>query len=134
MENQEQSAGLEILLNGIFKGKTVIECGKDFSVFLQGQTADALFYIRRGKAKISLRSQHGKEVTVAILNAGEFFGEGCLDGQKVRMSSAVAMTDCTFDKIEKSQMERLLHKHHHISELFIKHLFLRNMRYEADLI
>jgi CRP/FNR family transcriptional regulator, cyclic AMP receptor protein len=133
-EKKEKPVDWEILLNGIFRGKTVIECGIDRSVFLQGQPADALFYIRRGKVKLSVLSKQGKEAIVAILSAGEFFGEGCLAGQTVRMASAVAITDCTFDKIEKPLMERMLHEHHDISELFVKHLLSRNIRYEADLV
>jgi CRP/FNR family transcriptional regulator, cyclic AMP receptor protein len=124
----------EALFNGIFRGKTVIECGIDRNVFLQGQPADALFHIRRGKVKLSVVSQQGKEAIVAILNAGEFFGEGCLAGQTVRMTSAVAMTDCTLDKIEKPLMERMLHEHHDISVSFVKHLLSRNIRYEEDLM
>ena len=131
---KEKLIDWESLLNGIFRGKTVIECGMDRNVFLQGQPADALFYIRRGKVKLSVISQQGKEAIIAILNAGEFFGEGCLAGQRVRMETAVAMTDCILDKIEKSLMERMLHEHHDISELFVKHLLLRNIRYEADLV
>jgi CRP/FNR family transcriptional regulator, cyclic AMP receptor protein len=69
-----------------------------------------------------------------ILNAGEFFGEGCLAGQASRMATAVAMTDCTLDKIEKSLMSRILHEQHDVSELFVNHLLLRNIRYEADLV
>jgi CRP/FNR family transcriptional regulator, cyclic AMP receptor protein len=133
-EKKEKPVDWEALLNGIFRGKTVIECGIDRSVFRQGQPADALFYIRRGKVKISVLSQQGKEAIVAILSAGEFFGEGCLAGQTVRMASAVAITDCTLDKIEKPLMERVLHEHHDISELFVKHLLSRNIRYEADLV
>lgn len=133
-EKLEKPVDWEALLNGLFRGKTVIECGKDRSVFLQGQPADSLYYIRHGKTKLTVISQQGKEAIVAILNTGEFFGEGCLAGQKVRMASAVALTDCTFDKIEKSLMERMLHEHHDISELFVKHLLLRNIRYEADLV
>jgi CRP/FNR family transcriptional regulator, cyclic AMP receptor protein len=134
LDNKEKPFDWEAFLNGIFRGKTVIECGKDRSIFLQGQPADALFYIRRGKVKLSVISQQGREAIVAILNEGEFFGEGCLAGQKVRMASAVAMTDCTFDKIEKARMERLIHEHHEISELFVKHLLSRNIRYESDLV
>ena len=124
----------ESLLNGIFRGKTVIECGMGRNVFLQGQPADSLFYIRRGKVKLTVISQQGKEAIVAILDAGEFFGEGCLAGQPLRMATAVAMTDCTLDKIEKSLMVRMLHEQHDISELFVKHLLSRNIRYEADLV
>jgi CRP-like cAMP-binding protein len=124
----------ESLLNGIFRGKTVIECGMGRNVFLQGQPADALFYIRRGKIKLSVISQKGKEAIVAILDAGEFFGEGCLAGQPSRMATAVAMTDCTLDKIKKSLMVRMLHEQHDVSELFVKHLLSRSIRYEADLV
>jgi len=133
-EKKEKIVDWESLLDGIFHGKTVMECGIDHNVFLQGQPADSLFYIRRGKVKLTVISPQGKEAIVAILNAGEFFGEGCLAGQTVRMETAVAMTDCAFDKIEKSLMERMLHEHHDISELFVKHLLLRNIRYEADLV
>jgi CRP-like cAMP-binding protein len=124
----------ESLLNGIFRGKTVIECGMDRNVFQQGQLADSLFYIRRGKVKLMVISQQGKEAIVAILDAGEFFGEGCLAGQPSRMATAVAMTDCTLDKIEKSLMVRMLHEQRDISELFVTHLLSRNIRYEADLV
>jgi len=134
MTEKKRPVDWESLLNGIFRGKTVIECGIERNIYLQGQPADALFYIRRGKVKLSVTSQQGKEAIVAILNAGEFFGEGCLVRQTVRMATATAMTDCTFDKIEKSLMERMLHEHHEISELFVKHLLLRNIRYEADLV
>jgi len=134
MTEKKRPVDWESLLNGIFRGKTVIECGIERNIYLQGQPADALFYIRRGKVKLSVTSQQGKEAIVVILNAGEFFGEGCLARQTVRMATATAMTDCTFDKIEKSLMERMLHEHHEISELFVKHLLLRNIRYEADLV
>jgi CRP-like cAMP-binding protein len=79
-------------------------------------------------------SQQGKEGIVAILGTGDFFGEGCLAGQPSRMATAVAMTDCTLDKIEKSLMARLLRDQHDVSELFVKHLLARNIRYEADLV
>ena len=131
---KEQPVDWEALLNGIFRGKTVIECGMDRNVFRQGQPADSLFYIRRGKVKLTVISPQGKEAIIAILGAGEFFGEGCLAGQPLRMATAVAMTDCTLDKIDKPLMVRILHEHHDISELFVKHLLTRNIRYEADLV
>jgi CRP-like cAMP-binding protein len=134
VEKKENPIDWERLLKGIFRGKTVIECGMDRNIFMQGQPADALFYIRQGKVRLSVISQQGKEAIIAILNAGEFFGEGCLAGQRVRMETAVAMTDCILDKIEKSLMERLLHEHHDISELVVRHLLLRNIRYEEDLV
>jgi CRP-like cAMP-binding protein len=135
MENRKtQPVDWEVLLNGIFRGKTVIECGAGRNIFRQGQPADSLFYLRRGKVKLSVTSQQGKEAIVAILSAGEFLGEGCLAGQTLRISTAVAMTDCTLDKIEKSLMVQKLHEQHDISELFVKHLLSRNIRYEADLV
>jgi CRP-like cAMP-binding protein len=134
VEKKEQSVHWESLLKGIFRGKTVIECGKDRNVFRQGQPADSVFYLRRGKVKLTVISQEGKEAVIAILSAGEFFGEGCLAGQLLRMETAVAMTDCTLDKIDKLLMARMIHEHPEISELFVKHLLLRNIRYEADLV
>jgi len=84
--------------------------------------------------KLTVISKHGKEAVVAILSAGEFFGEGCLAGQQSRMATATAMTDCTLDKLEKLLMTRILHERHEISELFVAHLLSRNNRYEADLV
>jgi CRP/FNR family cyclic AMP-dependent transcriptional regulator len=135
MEHKKpQPVDWEGLLNGIFRGKTVMEYAAERHIFRQGQPADCLFYIRRGKVKLSVISQQGKEAIVAILGAGEFFGEGGLAGQPLRMATAVAMMDCTIDKIERSLMARMLHERHDISELFVKHLLSRNIRYEADLV
>jgi len=131
---KEQPVDWEALLNGIFRGKTIIECGMGRNVFRQGQPADSLFYLRRGKIKLTVISQQGKEAIVAILGAGEFFGEGCLAGQPLRMATATAMIDCTLDKIDMLLMARILHEQHDISELFVKHLLFRNIRYEADLV
>ena len=124
----------EALLNGIFRGMTVIEFAKDRNVFLQGNPADSVFYIRRGKVKLTVISPEGKEAIIALLGPGEFFGECCLTGQPLRMATAVSMTDCTLDKIDKPLMVRMLHEHHDISELFIQHLLTRNIRYEEDLV
>jgi CRP/FNR family transcriptional regulator, cyclic AMP receptor protein len=124
----------EALLNGIFRGKTVIECGADRVIFRQGQTADSLFYLRQGKVKLSVISPQGKEAIISTLNAGDFFGEGCLADQPLRMATAVALSNCTLDKIEKSLMQQKLHEQHDISELFVKHLLSRGIRYEEDLV
>jgi CRP/FNR family cyclic AMP-dependent transcriptional regulator len=124
----------EALLTGVFHGKSVVECGTDRCIFRQGQPADSLFYLRRGKVKLVAVSPQDKEAIVAFLGSGEFFGEGCLAGQPLRMATAVAMTDCILDKIEKSVMVRMLHEQHDVSELFVKHLLSRNIRYEADLV
>jgi CRP/FNR family transcriptional regulator, cyclic AMP receptor protein len=124
----------EDVLTGMFRGKTIMECGMNQDIFQQGQPADSLFYIRRGKVKLTVVSQQGKEAIVAVLAAGEFFGEGCIAGQPLRMSTASTMTDCTLDRIEKSLMTRLLHEQHDIAELFVTHLLSRNIRYEEDLV
>jgi CRP/FNR family transcriptional regulator, cyclic AMP receptor protein len=133
-DNKTQPVNWEAILTGVFRGKTVMEYGRDRNIFRQGQPADSLFYIRRGKVKLTVVSQQGKEAIVAVLDMGEFFGEGCLAGQPLRMATAVAMSDCTVDKIEKLLMARMLHEQHDVSELFVKHLLSRNIRYEADLV
>jgi CRP-like cAMP-binding protein len=133
-DKRGQPVNWEAILNGVFRGKTIMEYGMNRNIFRQGQYADSLFYIRRGKVKLTVTSQQGKEAIVAILGSGEFFGEGCLAGQLTRMATAVAMTECTLDKLEKSLMARMLHEQHHVSELFVMHLLSRNIRYEADLV
>jgi CRP/FNR family transcriptional regulator, cyclic AMP receptor protein len=133
-EKKEKIVDWEELLNGVFRGKTVIECGLERTIFRQGQPADSLFYIRRGKVKLTVISPAGKEAIISTLSAGEFFGEGCLAGQPLRMATAVAMTECTLDKIDKPLMTRMLHEHKDMAELFVKHLLTRNIRYEEDLI
>ena len=124
----------EALLAGITRGKTVVEYGADRRIFDQGQAADSIFYIRKGKVKLSVISQQGKEAIVATLSAGEFLGEGCLAGQPLRMATATAVIDCSLFRIEKQLMQRMLHEKHEISELFVAHLLSRNARYEADLV
>jgi len=84
--------------------------------------------------KLAVTSKQGKEAIVAILDAGEFFGEGCLAGQQLRVSTATAMADCTLARIEKPLMGRMLHEQHDVSELFVTHLLSRNIRYEEDLV
>ena len=133
-DRKSQPVDWEFLLAGIARGKTVIEYGASRNIFRQGQPANSLFYLRQGKVKLAVTSQDGKEAIVALLGAGEFFGEGCLAGQQLRMATATAMTDCTLFRIEKPLMTRLLHEQHEISELFVAHLLSRNIRYEADLV
>ena len=93
-----------------------------------------MFFIRKGKVKIAVTSQQGKEAIVAILDAGEFFGEGCLAGQPLCIATATAMMDCSLARIEKTLMARMLHAEHHVSELFVTHLLSRSIRYEGDLV
>ena len=124
----------EALLAGITRGRTAAEYSTDHRIFDQGQPADSIFYLRKGKVKLSVIPQHDKEAIVATLSAGEFLGEGCLAGQPLRMATATTVTDCSLFRIEKSLMSRMLHEKHEISELFVAHLLSRNIRYEADLV
>jgi CRP-like cAMP-binding protein len=124
----------ESLLAEMSYGKTVTESERKRHIFRQGDPADAVFFLRCGKVKLAVTSKQGKEAIVAILDAGDFFGEGCLAGQPLRMATATTMTDCTLIRIEKAAMARLLHEQHHISELFVTHLLSRNIRYEEDLV
>ncbi len=104
----------EPFLAGISRGKTVLEYGANRTIFWQGEPADSVFYLRRGKVKLAVTSQQGKEAIVAILGDGDFFGEGCLAGQPLRIATATAMTDCTLARIEKPLMARMLHEQHDI--------------------
>jgi len=124
----------ESSLAGISQGKTIAEYGPERRIFDQGRPADCLYYLRRGKVKLSVISQQGKEAIVATLSTGEFLGEGCLAGQPLRMATATAVTDCSLYRLEKQVMLNMLHEKHEISELFVAHLLSRNVRYEADLV
>ena len=116
------------------KGRTLGDYPKDHQVFLQGDPADAIFYIQKGKIKLTVVSQQGKEAVVAILGAGDFFGEGCLAGQTLRMASATSMSDCSIMRLEKAGVIRLLHDQPAFSELLLHHLLSRNIRIEEDLV
>nr|WP_228126850.1 Crp/Fnr family transcriptional regulator [Candidatus Viadribacter manganicus] len=102
-------------------------------IFLQGDAADAVFYVHRGEIKIVVTSEEGKEAVVGILKSGEFFGEGCLVGQTLRLASAVALTDCSVTRTEKGDMVRALHAEPAFAELFMTYLLTRTSRVEADL-
>ena len=121
-------------LAGISRGKTVLEYGMDRTVFVQGDVADSVWYLQKGKVKHAVTSQQGKEAIVAVIGPGEFFGEGCLAGRPLRMATATTLTDCTLYRVEKPLMMRMLREQHDISELFVTHLLIRNMRYQEDLV
>jgi CRP-like cAMP-binding protein len=103
-------------------------------IFSQGDAADAIFYIQKGKVKLTVVSKGGKEATIGILDESNFFGEGALAGQTLRMGSAVALTDCAVSRIEKRAMQEALHREHAFSDMFVAYLLGRNIRYEEDLI
>jgi len=115
-------------------GKTIASYRKGQLVFAQTDAADAIFYIQKGKLKLTVVSKSGKEAVVALLGVGDFFGEGCLAGQLVRMSTATAMSDCAIMRLEKAGAVRVLHEEPAFSELFLKYLLSRNIRIEEDLV
>jgi CRP/FNR family cyclic AMP-dependent transcriptional regulator len=124
----------ETLLKGPSGGKTVFEYVENDTIFMQGQPADSVYFLLRGKVKLAVATQEGKEAIVATLGAGEFFGEGCLAGQPSRMATAISVGDCKLKKVEKPMMARLLHEEPGFAEVFVTHLLSRIIRYEADLV
>ena len=118
----------------IGEGRKNLTIAKKQAVFAQGDAADAVFYIQKGKVRLSVVSKVGKEATIGILVGGNFFGEGSLAGQPVRMGSAEAMTDCQLLRIEKKAMTDALHREHAFSDMFVAYLLARNIRYEEDLV
>jgi CRP/FNR family transcriptional regulator, cyclic AMP receptor protein len=118
----------------IGSGRKVVALPKKQTIFSQGDAADAVFYIQKGSVRLTVVSKIGKEATLGILREGDFFGEGSLAGQTLRMGSADAMTDCELMRIDKNAMIRALHQEHTLSDLFTAYLLARNIRYEADLV
>ena len=116
------------------EGRSVVECPKSRVVFAQGDKADAVFFLQKGKVKLTVVSKEGKEAVVAILGQREFFGEGCLTAQPLRMATATALTLCSVLRLERSTMLRLLHAEPAFAERFITHLLARNIRIEEDLV
>ncbi len=104
------------------------------AIFQQGDPADAVFYIQKGKVKLTVVSKHGKEGVIAILSPGDFFGEGCLAGQPLHMATAASMAECMIVRIEKETMIRVLHDEPQLSEMFMTFLLSRNIQFEADLV
>ncbi|HXM11231.1 MAG TPA: Crp/Fnr family transcriptional regulator [Terriglobales bacterium] len=103
-------------------------------IFTQGDVADAVFYIQKGKVKLTVVSETGREATIGMLTNGDFFGEGALAGQGLRMGSASALSDCEILRIDKQVMISALHREHTFSDLFVSYLLARNVRYEEDLV
>jgi CRP-like cAMP-binding protein len=118
----------------IGEGRNVVLFPKKQAIFAQGDAADSIFYIQAGKVRLTVVSQIGKEATLGIFSEGDFFGEGGLAGQPLRMGSATAMTDCELLQIDKKAMMLALHREHTFSDLFVAYLLARNIRYEEDLV
>ena len=124
----------KVFLSRIGSGRTSNKYRADDVVFAQGDIADAVFYLQKGKAKITVTSKSGKEAVLAILGPGDFFGEGCLNGQPRRMATVTAMTECAIMRLEKAAMVRVLHDEPKFADLFIGYLLHRNSRVEEDLV
>jgi CRP/FNR family transcriptional regulator, cyclic AMP receptor protein len=123
-----------LFLAKVGSGKAVLEFQKNQNVFAQGDIADTVFYIQKGKVKVSVLSDHGKEAVVAILESDQFFGEGCLKGHSLRIATTTAMEDSVITSISKNAMLAALHDEPKFSEMFVAYLLTRNSRVEADLI
>lgn len=116
-------------------GRTVIDLQKKQIIFSQGDRANTVFYIQRGRIKLSVISPRGKEATIALLGAGSFLGEECIAAaQPVRMATAVAITEGAALKIDRQEMRRALHREHALSDLFVSYLLARNLRVQEDLV
>jgi CRP/FNR family cyclic AMP-dependent transcriptional regulator len=121
-------------LSTINGGRKIASFPKKQTIFAQGDSSDAVFYIKEGKVKLTVVSKIGKEATIGILNEGDFFGEGCLAGQPLRLCTATALTDCSVMQIDKKSMVEVLHREHEFSDMFVAYLLTRNIRYEEDLV
>jgi CRP-like cAMP-binding protein len=115
-------------------GRKVVAYPRKQTIFTQGDAADCVFYVQAGKVRLTVVSKIGKEATLGILSEGDFFGEGSLAGQALRMGSATAMTDCELMRIDKKAMMEALHREHRFSDMFVAYLLARNIRYEEDLV
>jgi CRP/FNR family cyclic AMP-dependent transcriptional regulator len=115
-------------------GKTILEYRKNQNVFVQGETAESVFYILKGKIKLTVLSEHGKEAVVGMLEAGQFFGEGCLNGHPLRIATTTAMEDSLVTSIGRPAMLAAMREHTEFAELFMAYLLSRNSRIEEDLI
>jgi CRP/FNR family cyclic AMP-dependent transcriptional regulator len=134
VEKTNRGFDLNTFLATIGDGRKILFVPKKQAIFAQGDDADSVFYIQKGKVRLTVVSQAGKEATIAIIGERNFFGEGSLAGQVVRMGSAAAMTDCDLLRVEKKAMMDALHREHSFSDMFVAYMLARNIRYEEDLI
>ncbi len=125
---------LKTFLSTIDGGRKIRVFSKKQTIFVQGDVADSVLYIQTGDVKLTVLSASGKEATIAILKEGDFFGEGCLTGQPLRMCSATAIADCSVMRIDKKSMMEVIHRERAFSDMFVAYLLTRNIRYEEDLV
>src|SRR5712671_596023 len=124
----------KVFLSKVNGGRAISDYQKDQIVYTQGESADSVFYIHRGKVKKTVASEQGKEAVVALLGTGDFFGEGCLTGQPLRLATVSVVTECVIVRITKANITRVIHEEPAFAELFIAHLLARNSRVEEDLV
>jgi CRP/FNR family transcriptional regulator, cyclic AMP receptor protein len=124
----------DTFLATIGDGRKILSVPRKQVIFAQGDGADSVFYVQSGKVRLTVVSQAGKEATIAIVGERNFFGEGALAGQLLRMGSASAMTDCELTRVDKKAMMESLHREHAFSDMFVAYLLARNIRYEEDLV
>jgi CRP/FNR family cyclic AMP-dependent transcriptional regulator len=124
----------QLFLTKVGKGKTSLISHKKHAIFMQGDAAEAVFYVQAGKVKLTVVSQQGKEAVIAILERGAFFGESCLAGQTVRTATATAVEDSSIVRIDKGAMIRVLHEEPAFAELFMTYLLSHTIRIEEDLV
>jgi len=115
-------------------GRKLVSVARKRAIFSQGDKADAVFYIQKGRVRLSVVSKSGKEATIGIVNEGDFIGEGALAGQVLRMNSAAAMTRCELLRVDKKVMMDALHREHSFSDMFVTYLLARNIRFQEDLV
>jgi CRP-like cAMP-binding protein len=123
-----------LFLDTAARGRSLAKHRKSEIIFSQGDEANAVFYIKKGKVKVTVVSKQGKEAVVAILGNDEFAGEGCLIGQPKRLATASAMSDCVIMRVDKTEIERLLRDEPAFSQIFVSHLLARTARVEEDLV
>ena len=124
----------KVFLAKVGKGRTFADYSLNEVIFAQGDSADAISYIRKGRVKLTVVSNAGKEAVIAILSAGDFLGEDCLAGRPMRLATATAMSDCSVVRMEKQATINVLHDEPAFSEMFLAYLLSRNMRIEEDLV
>src|SRR6202041_645009 len=136
MANKTKQASFDpkVFLAKVGEGKTIVEYRREQIVFAQGDMADTVFYIQKGRVKVVVISEQGKEAVVGILEPGQFFGEGCMNGHSLRIATTTALEECLVTAITKTAMLSMLHSEPKFSEMFMAYLLTRNSRIEEDLI
>ena len=134
MKSKPTPFNVQAFLDSAGIARTIVRYREDEAIFTQGDPCEHVLYVQKGAVKLSVLSKSGREAVVAMLGPGEFFGEGSLAGQRVRMGSATATTDSTILRVDKARMVRLLHQQHALSDRFIAHMLARNIRIEEDLV